>query len=187
MVESCDEFVPGVFPKENDNLKMELTWTIVPFILIVYLTYIAWGPLDDVWSADPDAHEIGVTANQWFWDFDCMADDEDNESTLGQQNVAYNDQGEVICEISTIDVEGETKPLLRVKAQQSYAFIMTSNDVTHAPFFLDWGIKEDTQPGMETRLYHTPSLDEVGSSLLMCTEYCWKQHSTMTAVVEVFA
>jgi|TARA_B100000530_G_scaffold215719_1_gene138386 cytochrome c oxidase subunit 2 len=184
--ESCDEFIPGVFPKENDNLKMELTWTIVPFILIVYLTYIAWGPLDEMWSADPDAHEIGVTANQWFWDFDCMADDEQDNATLGQQNVAYNADGEVICEISTIDVEGETKPLLRVKAQQSYAFIMTSNDVTHAPFFLDWGIKEDSQPGMETRLYHTPSLDEVGSSLLMCTEYCGKQHSTMTAVVEVF-
>ncbi|GIS44587.1 MAG: hypothetical protein Ct9H90mP16_16570 [Candidatus Poseidoniales archaeon] len=39
---------------------------------------------------------------------------------------------------------------------------------------------------METRLYYTPSMDEVGSSLLMCTEYCGKQHSTMTAVVEVF-
>ena len=38
MAESCDEFVPGVFPKENDNLKMELTSTIVAFILIVYLT-----------------------------------------------------------------------------------------------------------------------------------------------------
>ncbi|GIS44586.1 MAG: hypothetical protein Ct9H90mP16_16560 [Candidatus Poseidoniales archaeon] len=59
---------------------------------------------------------------------------------MGQKNVAYNAEGEVICEISTIDVEGETKPLLRVKADQSYAFIMTSNDVTHAPFFLVWGV-----------------------------------------------
>ena len=99
---------PVCSPKENDNLKMELTWTIVPFILIVYLTYIAWGPLDEMWSADPDAHEIGVTANQWFWDFDCMSDDEDDNATLGQQNVAYNAEGEVICEISTIDVEGGT-------------------------------------------------------------------------------
>jgi len=166
---NIDNFTPGVFPKENDNLTMELTWTIVPFILIVYLTFIAWGPIDDLWSADPDAHEVTITASQWSWDFDCGDLDAD------------------ICEVSNIDVEGQTKPLLRLKAGESYLFNMTSVDVTHAPFFLDWGLKEDTQPGMYTRLYHTPSNDEIGSSLLMCTEYCGKDHGYMTAVVEVHA
>ena len=165
---NVDNFIPGVFPKENDNLTMELTWTIVPFILIIYLTFIAWGPIDDLWTADPDAHEVTITASQWNWDFDCGDLDAD------------------ICEVSNIDVEGQTKPLLRLKAGESYLFNMTSVDVTHAPFFLDWGLKEDTQPGMETRLYYTPSMDEVGSSLLMCTEYCGKDHGYMTAVVEVF-
>ena len=188
-----DEFVPGVFPKENDNMTMELTWTIVPFILIVYLTYIAWGPIDEMWSADEDAHEIMVVGNQWYWDFDCdpnRGTADAPESSLDNANrsadVFYNADGELVCEITNIDVEGQTKPLLRVKAEQPYMFNLTSNDVTHAPFFLDWGIKEDTQPGMYTRLYHTPSMDEVGSSLLMCTEYCGKDHGYMTAVVEVF-
>ena len=166
---NVDNFIPGVFPKENDNLTMELTWTIVPFILIIYLTFIAWGPIDDLWTADPDAHEVTITASQWNWDFDCGDLDAD------------------ICEVSNIDVEGQTKPLLRLKAGESYMFNMTSVDVTHAPFFLDWGLKEDTQPGMYPRLYHTPSNDEIGSSLLMCTEYCGKDHGYMTAVVEVHA
>ena len=182
-----DVFVPGVFPEENDNMKMELTWTIVPFILIVYLTYIAWGPIDEMWKADPDAHEIGIVGNQWYWDFDCVADDNDDNTTFGKQTDAYDENGNLICQLTTIDVEGQTRPLLRVKAGQSYGYILTSNDVPHAPFFLDWGIKEDTQPGIETRLYHTPSVDEIGSSLLMCTEYCGKDHGYMTAVVEVFA
>ncbi len=166
---NIDNFTPGVFPAENDNLKMELTWTIVPFILIVYLTFIAWGPIDEMWTADPDAHEVKVNSSQWSWAFDCGDLDAD------------------ICEVSNIDVEGQTRPLLRLKAGESYMFNMTSTDVTHAPFFLDWGIKEDTQPGMYTRLYHTPSVDEIGSSLLMCTEYCGKDHGYMTAVVEVHA
>ena len=166
---NVDNFTPGVFPKENDNLTMELTWTIIPFILLVYLTFIAWGPIDVLWTADPDAHEVKVTASQWNWDFDCGDLDAD------------------ICEVTNIDVEGQTKPLLRVKAGESYLFNMTSLDVTHAPFFLDWGLKEDTQPGMYTRLYHTPSNDEIGSSLLMCTEYCGKDHGYMTAVIEVHA
>ena len=150
-------------------MTMELTWTIIPFILIIYLTFIAWGPIDDLWTADPDAHEVTITASQWNWNFDCGDLDAD------------------ICEVSNIDVEGQTKPLLRLKAGESYMFNMTSVDVTHAPFFLDWGLKEDTQPGMITRLYHTPSTDEIGSSLLMCTEYCGKDHGYMTAVVEVHA
>ena len=190
---NIDDFKPGVFPRENDDLKMELTWTIVPFILIVYLTYIAWGPIDDMWSADPDAHEISVTGNQWYWDFDCdpfRGTENAPESYLSMENrssaVFYDENGILICEITTIEVEGQIKPMLRVKAEQSYGFLLTSNDVTHAPFFLDWGIKEDAQPGMQTRLYHTPSMDEVGSSLLMCTEYCGKDHGYMTAVVEVF-
>ena len=166
---NVDNFSPGVFPKENDNMTMELTWTIIPFILIIYLTFIAWGPIDDLWTADPDAHEVTITASQWNWNFDCGDLDAD------------------ICEVSNIDVEGQTKPLLRLKAGESYMFNMTSVDVTHAPFFLDWGLKEDTQPGMITRLYHTPSTDEIGSSLLMCTEYCGKDHGYMTAVVEVHA
>jgi cytochrome c oxidase subunit 2 len=190
---NIDNFIPGVFPKENDDLRMELTWTIVPFILIVYLTYIAWGPIDEMWSADPDAHEINVTGNQWYWDFDCdpLRDTEDApESSVAMENrsstMFYNGNGILICEITTIEVEGQIKPLLRVKADESYGFILTSNDVTHAPFFLDWGLKEDTQPNIETRLYYTPSMDEIGSSLLMCTEYCGMDHGYMTAVVEVY-
>ena len=158
---NIDEFEPGVFPRENDNLTMELTWTIIPFILIVYLTFIAWGPIDKLWTADPDAHEVTITASQWNWDFDCGDLDAD------------------ICEVSNIDVEGQTKPLLRLKAGESYLFNMTSVDVTHAPFFLDWGLKEDTQPGMYTRLYHTPSNDEIGSSPVSYT------HLTLPTICSV--
>ena len=36
---NVDNLEVGVFPAQNDNLKLELAWTIVPFILIVYLTH----------------------------------------------------------------------------------------------------------------------------------------------------
>ena len=108
---NIDDFKPGVFPKENDDLKMELTWTIVPFILIVYLTYIAWGPIDEMWSADPDAHEINITGNQWYWDIDCdpfRGTENAPESNLSMENrsstVFYNANGILICEISTMQV-----------------------------------------------------------------------------------
>ena len=164
---NIDNLTPGVFPVENDNLTLELTWTIIPFILIVYLTFIAWGPIDEMWTADPDAHEIHLTGSQWAWDFDCGDLDAD------------------ICEVTSIDIEGKTRPLVRLKAGESYHFNMTSDDVTHAPFFNDWGLKEDVQPGLITTLFYTPSHEEIGSHLLMCTEYCGDEHGYMTAVIEV--
>ena len=38
-----DAIEVGVFPKEYDNFKLEVTWTVVPFLLIVYLAFISWG------------------------------------------------------------------------------------------------------------------------------------------------
>ena len=55
---NIDNLEVGVFPVENDDLKLELAWTIVPFILIVYLTYISWAPLDNIW-ASPDGGHFG--------------------------------------------------------------------------------------------------------------------------------
>ena len=96
---NIDDIEVGVFPKEYDNLKLEVTWTVLPFILIVWLTYISWAPLDAVWTqAGPGGyhggecvegessnnsiaangsvvsecyHEIGIEGQQWFWEFDC--------------------------------------------------------------------------------------------------------------------
>ena len=93
---NIDKIEVGVFPKEYDNLKLEVTWTVIPFILIVWLTYISWAPLDAVWSQtgpdgyhgsecengessnnyiDPSGyvrsdcyHDIGIEGQQWFWD-----------------------------------------------------------------------------------------------------------------------
>ena len=54
---NVDNLEVGVFPKDYDNLRLEVTWTVLPFILIVWLTYISWAPLDAVWSATgPDGY-----------------------------------------------------------------------------------------------------------------------------------
>ena len=76
-----DVFVPGVFPEEND---------------------IAWCPIDEMWKADPDAHEIGIVGNQWYWDFDCVADDNDDNTTFGKQTDAYDENVNLICHLKQL-------------------------------------------------------------------------------------
>ena len=47
---NVDEIEIGVFPKHNDDMRLEVAWTILPFILIVWLTYYSWQPLDAMWN-----------------------------------------------------------------------------------------------------------------------------------------
>ena len=190
---NVDNLEVGVFPKEYDNLRLEVTWTVLPFILIVYLTYISWAPLDAVWSeTGPDGYhgsecvegessdnyldgdgyvlsdcywEIGITGQQWFWEFDCY------------------DLSDDICSTGYASVEGELKPLLTLKTGETYLATMTSIDVTHAVKNPGFGMMEDVQPGQVTNLW-MPAVEDT-SFLMLCAEYCGDNHAYMTAQITV--
>jgi len=194
---NVDNLQVGVFPAHYDNLKLEVTWTLVPFLLIVYLAFISWAPLDNIWSS-PNAedgyfgdecesgessnlywdstdevyraecyHIFGITGFQWSWEFDCYNLDVD------------------VCAHGIVDIEGNDKPLLEIKAGEAYLTRMTSTDVTHAPWFVSHGIKEDIHYGEITSQWVLA--DDVENFLLLCTEYCGDNHAYMIAGVSVHA
>ena len=186
---NVDNLEVGVFPKDYDNLKLEVTWTVLPFILIVWLTYISWAPLDAVWSqTGPDGYhgsecqegessnnyidsdgyvrsecywEVGIVGQQWFWNFDCMGLSED------------------IC---STDFAGGI-PHLNLTTGETYFAILSSNDVTHAVKNPGFGMMEDVVPGQETYLW-MPAVEDM-SFLMLCAEYCGDNHAYMTAQVNV--
>ncbi|MBT4058918.1 MAG: cytochrome c oxidase subunit II [Euryarchaeota archaeon] len=169
-VPNVDALKVGEFPRHNDNLQLELTWIILPTLLILYLTFISLGPASDVW-ADPadvgvegeDYFEIGMTGQQWFWDFDCR---------------------ELSTDLCTTGVDEETGlTKLIVKKDVVYRFNLTSEDVIHAPFLVQWGAKEDAVPGLYTSMWVTP--DMTGEFFIDCAEFCGDDHSYMTAILEV--
>ena len=55
--------------------------------------------------------------------------------------------------------------------------------VLHAPFFNEWGVKEDVTPNIWTQMYFHPQ--DTGTFEMTCTEYCGLQHSLMIASVHV--
>jgi len=191
---NIDNLEVGVFPAENDDLKLELAWTIVPFILIVYLTYISWAPLDNVWASPEDGHfgnecvdessdlffndssglyqatcyhTIEITAKQWVWSFDC--------GTLEAE----------LCESGFTEADGRSVPHLSLQAGNAYLAYMTSEDVTHAPWFVSLGVKEDVLPGQTTTVWILA--EDVEDFLLLCTEYCGDDHAYMMAGVSIHA
>ena len=190
---NIDNLEVGVFPIDYDNLRLEVAWVILPSLLIVWLTYISWAPLDAVWSqTGPDGyhgsecsegessdnyvdddgyvysacyHEISIVGQQWFWNIDC------------------GDLSEDICSTDFATSGGETRPLLNLKVGETYLARLTSTDVTHAPKFNGFGMMEDVVPGQVTFLW-LPAIEE-GDSLMLCAEFCGDNHAYMTAQVNV--
>lgn len=190
---NIDNLEVGVFPIDYDNLRLEVAWVILPSLLIVWLTYISWAPLDAVWSqTGPDGyhgsecaegessdnyvdddgyvysacyHEISIVGQQWFWNIDC------------------EDLSEDICSTDFATSGGETRPLLNLKVGETYLARLTSTDVTHAPKFNGFGMMEDIVPGQVTFLW-LPAIEE-GDSLMLCAEFCGDNHAYMTAQINV--
>ena len=208
--ENPDEIEVGVFPRHNDDMTLEVAWTILPFILIIYLTYISWAPLDAVWTSENGGnhgfectegqssnnqmdmntgiitsdcyHVLEITAKQWVWSFECNPnDDRWTGDVIPDRGFELSTN---LCDVGTISIEGYgMQPLLSLKAGETYLAVMQSEDVTHAPWVQILGVKEDVQPSHKTTLW-LPMI-EASESMILCTEYCGDAHSVMSAGLSV--
>lgn len=188
---SPDDIVPGVFPKERDNLTLELTWFIVPTILVLYLTFIAWQSMISVW-VDPyseennaDDFEITMEAYQWGWNFYYHDDIEFFDPDSGNSTYFTTPAGTEIKNgtLTLGELYLPCNTLIKAKIISVGDAASNSPAVLHAPFMPEWAIKEDAVPGLETYIAFTPR--ETGTYDLFCAEYCGQQHSKMLAKVHV--
>ena len=169
--EPKDGLKVGVFPNERGNVKIELTWTIAPLILVIWLTFISLAPLNYMWDV-PDVEEtdltIEVTAQRFFWGFTYPNDYEvPDEFTKCGEDLGIN------C--------------IEIPANSIIRFNVTSEDVLHAFYFPEIGIKQDAVPGLTTVAWLDTSTVEARNEPyeIYCTEYCGERHSKMLAKVYI--
>ena len=61
------ELGDGAFIKGNSGL--EITWTLIPFIIVVFLAYLGAYSLGEIRRIDLTALQVNVTAGQWYWQY----------------------------------------------------------------------------------------------------------------------
>ena len=80
--------VEGVEPEKSPshNTTLELTWTIVPSILVVFIFGFGFVGWNDMQTIPPDATTVNVIASQWNWSFiyDTNASDENLHVKVGE-------------------------------------------------------------------------------------------------------
>jgi len=171
-------YVPATF---HESLKLEFAWTIIPMLILVALAIPATGTLIDMYDTGGEDLNIEVRGYQWKWQYKYL--DEDLNSTFSffsnlstPKDQIYNKQAK--GENYLLEVDN----VLRIPINRKVRFLITSDDVIHAWWVPDFGIKRDAVPGMLNDLWTI--VNEPGTYRGQCTELCGKDHGFMPIVVE---
>jgi cytochrome c oxidase subunit 2 len=78
---------------------------------------------------------------------------------------------------------GKTSTDLVVPLGSDVALTMTTPDVIHGFFAPAYRIKQDIVPGMKNRVWF--KAETLGSTDILCTQYCGEEHSKMLAKIAV--
>jgi len=158
---------PGVPAQRSasHNTPLELTWSVVPLVILLGLFFWAFHVYMDMHVAPGDAEEIHVTAQRWNWSWEY-----DNGAVSMEQRV----------------VADAEVPIFAVPAGRPVRLIMHSTDVIHSLYVPDFRTKLDVFPMRYTTMWFE-AMNEGEEHYLFCAEYCGEQHSQMGAVIRVLS
>jgi len=153
------------------NLPIETLFTVVPLILV--LGFFAFTARDmtaiEAKTENPDVH-IEVIAKQWSWDFNYV-----DENTF--------DSGIQAQFTGTEENVFDTLPTLYLPVNKSVQIDLSSRDVIHSFWVVDFLYKKDMFPGVTNKMYFTPMKE--GTYVGKCAELCGEYHSMMLFNVKV--
>lgn len=53
----------------KENLPLEIIWTVIPTVLVIFMFYFGWVDFDYIRNPPKDAMNIDVISRQWSWTF----------------------------------------------------------------------------------------------------------------------
>jgi cytochrome c oxidase subunit 2 len=109
--------------RAHDNV-LELTWTIIPSIICVFIFIGGWKGFLDINSPPEKALEIGVTGQKWVWNFTYMKEQDQVQ-----------------------------RPELHVPVDTPVKLVMRSEDVLHSFYLPSMRVKQDVIPNRYTYLW----------------------------------
>ncbi|QQX80589.1 cytochrome c oxidase subunit II [Shewanella sp. KX20019] len=161
----------------HESTKVEILWTVVPFIILIIMAIPATKTL--IAMEDPSNAEltIKITGSQWKWHYSYF--DKDVEfyslmSTPREQIEGTEAKGEHYL----LEVD---KPLV-LPINRKVRFLMTSDDVIHSWWVPAFAVKKDANPGFINEAW--TRIDKPGVYRGQCAELCGKDHGFMPIVVE---
>ena len=166
--------VPATF---HENTKVELAWTIIPFLILIAMAVPASKTLQNIYDDEAGDINIQVVGYQWKWQYRYLEDEISFFSNLMTDlDEIYNKvpKGENYLQ--------EVDEMVLVPTGKKIRFLITANDVIHSWWVPAFAIKQDAIPGFINTAWTV--IDEPGVYRGKCTELCGKNHGFMPIVVK---
>ncbi|MEL0313621.1 MAG: cytochrome c oxidase subunit II, partial [Halieaceae bacterium] len=159
----------GVVPSQfHESTKVEVAWTVVPFLILVGMAVPATSTLLEVYDNDDAELDILITGYQWKWKYEYL--DANGENVSFFSNLATPQE-----EIYNTDQKGEhyllevDEPLV-IPVDTKVRFLVTANDVIHSWWVPEIAVKRDAIPGFINEAW--TKVPEEGIYRGQCTELC---------------
>ena len=165
----------------HENKRLELVWTIVPFLILVLMAIPATKALEAMSDTSNADLTIKVTGQQWRWRYDYMNENVGFFSSLDSKSAQASKLDSGIAPASVdhylLDVDN---PLV-VPIHKKIRFLTTSTDVIHSWWVPALGFKKDAVPGFVNEVW--ARIDTPGTYRGQCTELCGVGHAFMPIVL----
>ena len=171
--------------KLTHSTKVEIVWSIVPLIILVLMAVPSARTLIDIEDTRGSELLIKVTGYQWKWHYEYLDRGVSFFSTLARSSNAARQLGSGIDPNTVPNYLLDVDNPLVVPAGTKVRLLLTSNDVIHAWWVPDFGMKKDAIPGFINELWFRVDEDRIGTYRGQCAELCGRDHGYMPIVVEV--
>lgn len=162
----------------HDNTRLEIIWSIIPFLILVGLAIPATRILINLEDSSEADVTIKVVGYQWKWQYQYLDEGISYFSNLSTPYAQIQNKEEknpwYLLEVD--------KPLV-LPINKKVRFLVTSNDVIHAWWVPELGVKRDAIPGFMHEAW--ARIEKPGIYRGQCAELCGVNHAFMP--IEVHA
>jgi cytochrome c oxidase subunit II len=111
----------------HGNTKLEVAWTLIPTVIVLFGAGYSWAVLADIEERDANRMVVDVYSQQFAWNF------------------------------TYPEAERFSRGELHVPVDRQVEFRLHALDVIHSFWVPEWRIKKDNVPGITTRAIVTPN------------------------------
>ena len=163
----------------HESTKVEIAWTVVPFLILIAMAVPATSTLLEVYDNDEAELDVLITGHQWKWKYEYLDETGENISFFSNlttpQEEIYNTAAKGDHYLLEVD-----EPLV-IPTNTKVRFLITANDVIHSWWVPELAVKRDAIPGFINEAW--TRVPQEGIYRGQCTELCGAYHGFMPVVV----
>lgn len=160
----------------HESTKVEVIWTIIPFIILILMAIPATNTLLAMEDSSKPDMTIQITGSQWKWHYSYFDEEVEFYSLLATSTAQIENKRDK-RETYLLEVD---RPLV-LPVGKKVRFLLTSQDVIHSWWVPDFAVKKDANPGFINEAW--TRIDKPGVYRGQCAELCGKDHGFMPIVV----